>query len=283
MPPAKAKSSAPSRPTIRPERDFSFFNNNCIVAGIDEAGRGPLAGPVVAACVVWRTETKRPVGITDSKQVSNADRERLYRQITRKAAGWGIGVATSGEIDLINILEATRLASQRAFHACQQMLGDEWRIGGLVTDYLEIPAIGLPTLSLIKGDCKSVSVASASILAKVTRDRMMDVYHEEFPFYGWNSNKGYSTPDHYAALALHGPSSLHRTTFNGVGFFDEQPLRSATCQRLLAHLLDCPPCEEKLNVLREEVLGCCDRLPPADYELLLRDIDAREAELLSKA
>lgn len=274
MHPSKKRPATRSRPTIKPEREFSALCGGCLVGGIDEAGRGPLAGPVVAACVVWDLEGRRPAGLGDSKQLTAARRERLHRQIVRQALGWGVGIATPGEIDLLNVLEATRLAAQRAFAACQDMLGER-RIGALVTDYLDIPALALPTLPLVKGDCKSASVAAASILAKVTRDRLMNAYHDEFPMYGWDRNRGYPTPDHYAALAAHGPSSLHRLSFNGVGFFDVELRRSATYARLAEQLGAAPVCAETLAGLHEEIAASAANLPPADYEALLRELHAR--------
>jgi ribonuclease HII len=179
------------------------------IAGLDEAGRGPLAGPVVAAAVILPTRC-RLVGVDDSKQVSEPERARLYEVIVQRARGVAIGVATEQEIDRLNILEATRLAMCRAL--------------GLLTpqaDYLLIDAVTLsgldtPSRSIIMGDTLSISVAAASIVAKVTRDRMMAAYHRAYPQYNFLSHKGYGTDEHLQRLARHGPCAIHRRTFGPV-------------------------------------------------------------------
>lgn len=270
--PAKRK----PRPSIRPERDFARTCGGCRVAGIDEAGRGPLAGPVVAAAVVWDFDQRRPVGINDSKLLDQRARERLFRSIQRTARAWGIGLCHAAEIDHLNILEATRVAAQRALDQASARLGEP--PGALVTDALEIPAVLLPTLALVKGDQKSVSVAAASILAKVTRDRLMDIYHDEFPEYGWNSNRGYPTPDHYAALERHGPTTLHRFSFSGVGFFCERPRRSATCVRFERLCESTAPTRDAFLALATQIREAADRLPPPDLEHLTACVARRAAE-----
>ncbi len=261
------------RPTIRPERDFSHRLNGGLVAGLDEAGRGPLAGPVVAAAVLWDLSTPRPAGITDSKLLSIKDRERLARQIRRRCSAWGIGICHAEEIDMINILEATRLAAVRAVQDLHVRLaeinGGEGSLKGLVTDALEVPGLGLPTLAIVKGDQKSTSVASASILAKTTRDAIMDVYSEEFPEYGWNSNRGYPTVDHYAALSIHGPSTLHRMTFRGVGFFCERPRHSKTFEWLARRIASAGTGHGIEGQLLQELQAYSDRLPPREMAELV--------------
>lgn len=176
------------------------------IAGIDEAGRGPLAGPVVAAAVILPVRC-RLAGVDDSKQLSEAQRERLYAAILEKAVGVGIGSADADEVDSLNILEATRLAMRRA-------------VDNLVPspDYLLIDAVTLsgvavPARSIIKGDALSVSIAAASIIAKVTRDRFMAAYHEAFPQYNFLSHKGYGTAEHLQQLGRYGPCPIHRRTF----------------------------------------------------------------------
>lgn len=176
------------------------------IAGIDEAGRGPLAGPVVAAAVVLPTRC-RLSGIDDSKQLSEGERDRLYAAIFEQAVGVGIGSADVGEIDRFNILEATRLAMRRAIN---QLIPPP--------DYLLIDAVTLagskiPIRPIIKGDSLSLSIAAASIIAKVTRDRLMAKYHEMFPEYDFLSHKGYCTTGHLQRLARYGPCSIHRRTF----------------------------------------------------------------------
>lgn len=176
------------------------------IAGIDEAGRGPLAGPVVAAAVVLPTRC-RLAGIDDSKRLSEEERNRLYVAILDQAVGMGIGSAEVNEIDRLNILEATRLAMRRAI---EQLAPSP--------DYLLIDAVTLPGISIsvrpiIKGDALSLSIAAASIIAKVTRDRLMAKYHDMFPEYDFLSHKGYCTTGHLRRLARYGPCSIHRRTF----------------------------------------------------------------------
>jgi ribonuclease HII len=176
------------------------------IAGLDEAGRGPLAGPVVAAAVILPRCCRLP-GLNDSKQLSEAERNRLYASITTKACIIGIGSASEQEIDKINILEATRLAMRRAI-AAMSLVPDF-----LLLDALTIPFVSIPQRAIITGDCLSQSIAAASVIAKVTRDRMMAEYHREYPEYNFLSHKGYCTPEHLRLLKRHGPCSIHRRTF----------------------------------------------------------------------
>lgn len=180
-----------------------------LVAGLDEAGRGPLAGPVVAAAVILpRQCTLR--GLNDSKRVPEHERERLYAEIVRQAIGVGIGLADVREIDALNILEATRLAMRRAIQALPRAPDF------LLTDALDLPSIRLPQRSIVKGDTLSISIAAASIVAKVSRDRLMWDYHRRYPQYNFRSHKGYGTPEHLRLLAKHGPCEIHRQTFRPV-------------------------------------------------------------------
>lgn len=176
------------------------------IAGIDEAGRGPLAGPVVAAAVVLPTRC-RLSGIDDSKQLSEGERDRLYAAILEQAVGMGIGSADVGEIDRLNILEATRLAMRRAID--QLTPPSDY----LLIDAVTLPGSKIPVRPIIKGDSLSLSIAAASIIAKVTRDRLMAKYHEMFPEYDFLSHKGYCTTGHLQRLARYGPCSIHRRTF----------------------------------------------------------------------
>ena len=179
------------------------------IAGIDEAGRGPLAGPVVAAAVVLPVRC-RLSGIDDSKQLSEGERARLYAAILEHAVGMGIGSADVGEIDRLNILEATKLAMRRAID--QLAPPPDY----LLIDAVTLPGIGIPERPIIKGDSLSLSIAAASIIAKVTRDRLMAEYHDMFPQYDFLSHKGYGTREHLQRLARHGPCSIHRRTFTPV-------------------------------------------------------------------
>jgi len=176
------------------------------VAGIDEAGRGPLAGPVVAAAVILPNRC-RLTGVDDSKQLSEQQREELYAAIMDRAVGVGIGSADAREIDTLNILEATRLAMCRAVTSLAPPADF------LLIDAVSLPEAGLPFRAIVKGDALSCAIAAASIVAKVTRDRLMVGYHDEFPQYNFVSHKGYGTEDHLQRLASHGPCPIHRRTF----------------------------------------------------------------------
>jgi ribonuclease HII len=176
------------------------------VCGVDEAGRGPLAGPVVAAAVIFE-KGRIPRGLDDSKKLSAEAREKLYDKIFGRAVAVGIGDATVDEIDLVNIRQATHLAMARAVRAL-----DPAPCFALV-DGNDPPPLPCPCDTLIGGDGLSVSIAAASIIAKVTRDRMMLVLHETHPEYGWDHNKGYGTPDHLSALKAHGCTPHHRRSF----------------------------------------------------------------------
>jgi ribonuclease HII len=192
-----------------PTEEFEQAARRCgyrRVAGIDEVGRGPLAGPVVAAAVILPTR-HRLVGLNDSKQLSERERERLYTAIREHAVGMGIGWADVAEIDQLNILEATRLAMRRALDQLDPPPDY------VLIDAVVIPGVRAPARPIIKGDSLSVSIAAASIIAKVTRDRLMATYHDLFPEYGFLSHKGYGTAEHLERLARHGPCSIHRRSF----------------------------------------------------------------------
>ncbi len=187
--------------------DESFHNKKRILVGIDEVGRGPLAGPVVACAVILPYDVDL-FGIKDSKKLSKEQREIFYEKIMEQAISVGIGLVEHDEIDKINILQAT-------FKAMREALLD------LKMDYdviavdgnLKIEYITCEQHTITKGDDKSVVIAAASIVAKVTRDRIMNKYSEEFPQYDWNSNKGYGSQKHYDAIKEHGITPLHRKSF----------------------------------------------------------------------
>ncbi len=186
------------------------------IAGIDEAGRGPLAGPVVAAAVILPDHFDL-AGLTDSKKLSEKKREELFPLIRQQATAYGIGLASAREIDQINILQATLLAMQRAL---KKLRGQ--------ADYLLIDGItplpvSLPQKTLKKGDSRSLSIAAASVLAKVARDRIMLALDRQYPGYGFAGHKGYGTAAHRRAIAERGPVSPHRLTFGGVREYAESP------------------------------------------------------------
>ncbi len=177
-----------------------------LIAGIDEVGRGPLAGPVVAAAVILPEDIYLP-GINDSKKMSKAMRETLYDKIKEHAICYSIGIIDNNEIDRINIYQATIKAMMQAVsklsHAPDHVL----------IDAMSLPNVSFTTESIIKGDQKSISIAAASILAKVTRDKMMLDLHREFPNYYFNKNQGYGTKDHIKALEEYGITPIHRQSF----------------------------------------------------------------------
>ena len=184
------------------------------IAGVDEVGRGPLAGPVVAAAVVLPADFDIP-GVDDSKKLSEKKREQLFDLILEKAVCYGIAEKDNHVIDEVNILEATKLAMAEAIEKADEMLREKLgeEIDFVLFDAMKIDAVEKPQISLIKGDAKSVSIAAASIIAKVTRDRQMVAYHDDYPYYGFNSNKGYGTKAHYAGLEEHGVTPIHRDSF----------------------------------------------------------------------
>ena len=184
------------------------------VAGVDEVGRGPLAGPVVTACVIL-PEDFDVLGVDDSKKLSEKKREALYDVILEKAVAWGIGRADNHLIDEINILEATKVAMKEAVEKAERMLCEKTGecISHILFDAMTIKDIETPQTSLIKGDAKSLSIAAASILAKVTRDREMVEYHQQYPDYAFDSNKGYGTKAHYEGIEKKGITPIHRKSF----------------------------------------------------------------------
>ena len=179
------------------------------IAGLDEAGRGPLAGPVVAAAVVLPPDLLIP-GVTDSKQVPEPERARLYDVICGQSVCYGVGIVDERTIDDVNIYQATIIAMERALQALSP-LPDY-----LLIDAMTLPRISIPQKSLIKGDCRSHSIAAASILAKVTRDRLMCDLHKKFPRYNFEKHKGYGTREHLALIRKYGPCEAHRKSFNPV-------------------------------------------------------------------
>ena len=198
------------------------------IAGIDEVGRGPLAGPVYAACVIL-PEDFNVTGINDSKKLSAKKREELSDVIKEKAVAWGIGISDNNEIDEVNILEATKHAMKKAIAATRHMLAERGLLSGedeehkkdiLLIDAVKLDA-GMPSESIIKGDEKCLCIAAASIVAKVARDAYMTEMDEVYPGYDFAGNKGYGTAKHYEGLRTFGKTPIHRLTF--LKKFDENP------------------------------------------------------------
>lgn len=197
-----------------------------LLAGIDEVGRGALAGPVVAGVVVVDASCRFP-GVNDSKQLDPARRELVYNKIRAKALDFAIGWATAEEIDQINIYQATLLASRRAINALQL------KPDLILTDALKMGDLDVPVEPLIKGDARSQVIAAASIVAKVTRDAWMRMLDREYPGYGFAGHKGYAVPFHREALWKQGASTIHRHSFDGVDWFSQDYRLSRTIEELL--------------------------------------------------
>ena len=190
-------------------REFeNKYSELAYIAGLDEAGRGPLAGPVVAAAVILPKDIFLPF-LNDSKKVTEKRRDVLFDEIKQNAIAYGIGIASNTLIDEINILQATYEAMREAINAlstCPDIL---------LVDAIHISGIDIRQVGIVKGDAKSVNIAAASIIAKVTRDRLMAEYDKIYPEYGFASNKGYGTAAHIAALKEYGPCEIHRKSFIG--------------------------------------------------------------------
>lgn len=188
-------------------REFERQYEDCaFICGIDEAGRGPLAGPVAAGAAILPKDCQI-LYLNDSKKLSESRREELFLEIKEKAIAWSVGIVGPERIDEINILQATYEAMRQAISKLDPVPQV------LLNDAVTIPGVAIPQVPIIKGDAKSVSIAAASILAKVTRDHMMEEYDKDYPEYGFAKHKGYGTPAHITALKEFGPTPIHRRTF----------------------------------------------------------------------
>ena len=195
---------------MKTQPDFALESaHSGVVCGIDEAGRGPWAGPVTAAAVIWPEGASIPAGLNDSKKLSETKREALFEQIIKRAH-YGIGEASVEEIDGSNILAATKLAMQRAFEALPH------RPDVALIDGNQPPQLPCTVEAVVKGDSQSLSIAAASIIAKVTRDLLMKQIGAEYPEYGFEKHAGYGTKQHQSALAVHGVTEHHRRSFRPV-------------------------------------------------------------------
>jgi ribonuclease HII len=201
----------PSKKSSRPEPEQKrlAWDPLGLLAGVDEAGRGPLAGPVVAAAVIL-DDTKRINGLADSKVLTPLQRDKLYDRIRERALCCAVGEASVQEIDALNILHATMLAMRRAVE------GLRLKPVKVLVDGNRLPMLDVLSEAIVGGDAKVKSISAASIVAKVTRDRMLQQLHEEFPQYGFAAHKGYGTPEHLQALRVHGPCIHHRRHFSPV-------------------------------------------------------------------
>lgn len=181
-----------------------------LIAGVDEVGRGPLVGPVVAACVVLPHEFNLD-GLTDSKKLSEKKRDFYFDEIKKIALGVGVGIIDEKKIDEVNIYEATKLAMKKAINDCLK----NCKIEHILIDAMPLE-LDIPTTSIIKGDLKSITISAASVIAKVTRDRMLDELHEKFPMYDFKKNKGYPTKKHLEAIEEYGILPEHRRSYGPV-------------------------------------------------------------------
>ena len=209
---ASGRSTVPTDDTLRFERALAAQGCTC-VAGVDEAGRGPLAGPVVAACVVLAVDDDHQL-FKDSKLLTASRREHLFTLLHEGGARIGVGIADEREIERLNILQASLLAMRRALADCTAR-------SGAVPDHLLVDGtcrvpVPVAQTTLVKGERRSASIAAASIIAKVTRDRIMAEWHQQYPHYDFLRNQGYPTRAHREALLAFGPCPLHRRTFRGV-------------------------------------------------------------------
>ena len=187
--------------------EYEKAHRDCaLICGVDEAGRGPLAGPVVAGAAILPKDS-RILYLNDSKKLSEKRREELFVRIKEEAIAWAVGIVGPERIDEINILQAT-------YEAMRQAIGNLSHPPDLLLcDAVTIPEVRIPQISIIKGDAKSLSIAAASVLAKVTRDHMMEEYDKLYPQYGFGKHKGYGTAAHIQAIKELGPCPIHRRTF----------------------------------------------------------------------
>ena len=199
---------------LKKMHEFEDKFSEYTIAGIDEAGRGPLAGPVVASCVVLKLD-EEILYLNDSKKLSKKRREELFDEIKEKSFAYGVGIVDEKVIDDINILEATHIAMKKAYEEANNMLKDKTclYINLLFVDALKIKNVDVKQVSIIHGDALSVSIAAASVIAKVTRDRIMDDYDKKYPIYKFSSNSGYGTKHHMDILKEVGPCEIHRKSF----------------------------------------------------------------------
>ncbi len=196
------------RLTLLKEEEVKLYENNInYICGIDEAGRGPLAGPVVVGAVILPKDSFIE-GVNDSKKISEKKREKIYEQIIEEAISYSVGIIDQKTIDEINILNATKLGVKIALEGLKQ------RPDVIMVDALNnMDTLGIPYISVVKGDAKNYSIAAASIIAKVTRDRIMKEWDEIYPIYGFSKHKGYGTAEHIRIIKENGPCILHRKSF----------------------------------------------------------------------
>ncbi len=251
------------------ERELLAKGYKCI-GGIDEAGRGPLAGPVCAAVVIFDGATSI-TGVYDSKALEPEEREDLYHKIMQKAVAVGVGLACAEEIDHLNILRATKLAARRALRQLPVMPDY------LLLDALTLDKVTVPQMPLTKGDARSFSIAAASIIAKVTRDRLMIGCSEEFPGYAFERHKGYGTSTHRRFISELGPCSLHRQTFLH-SWFGVETIRYSRLHDLLCNRLYLCDNADHIHEMLTELRTHRDWLPISEWNSLTTLARKRTAE-----
>jgi ribonuclease HII len=202
------------RPSLHRER--AAWAEATLLVGVDEAGRGPLAGPVVAAAVVFPAECRAVRGLRDSKVLPARIRRVLADRIRSRALGFAVGAASCHEIDRLNIRVASALAMRRAIAALVRSPAVQGRSYRILIDGLPLPEVGFPHEALVDGDARCQSIAAAAILAKTVRDRLMERLAARHPGYGWHTNMGYGTEEHHAGLRAQGPTKHHRFTFEPI-------------------------------------------------------------------
>jgi len=242
------------------------------IAGVDEAGRGPLAGPVVAAAVILPEDVYIP-GLNDSKVLSPKRREALYGRIKTVALDVSAGQAEVDEIDRLNILQATYLAMRRA------LKGLSVAPDRVLVDGAGLPGGAYPEIAVVDGDATSLCIAAASVIAKVTRDRQMEVYHRQYPVYGFASHKGYGSAKHLQALKAHGPCPIHRTSFRGV----PSPLpRRSEDFRIFADGIRQADTPGQLEAIGQSIAAVSKDLPGEEVEALRRLYRQRQNSLTGR-
>ena len=252
---------------LRHERYF-VQGDYRVIAGVDESGCGCLAGPVIAGAVVL-PEKARIINLNDSKKLNSEERTEVLEYICDYALAIGVGIATAEEIDKINIRQAAILAAERAIKALP--IQPDF----LVTDGLLYPALNIPYNSIVRGDSTCRAIAAASIVAKVFRDRIMNAYHQEYPAYAFAEHKGYATKTHIKAIENYGASTIHRLSFHGVAWFNQELVYSTTYQMFIQRMSKEDYAISDALDIEAEVANLCHFLPSREIVTLRQFMKSR--------